>query len=101
MASKPLEDDLIAQISGGTLDETREIAEFINAHGGSVSYGDTMKDEVNEWLRAHHKEIGISRASFSKWSYEPNAYGLNNADGTAAVTGQKELMARLREVYGE
>ena len=101
MVSKPLEDDLIAQISGGTLDETREIAEFINAHGGSVSYGDTMKDGVNEWLRAHHKEIGISRASFSKWSYEPNVYGMKDADGNTTIAGQSELMERLREIYGE
>ena len=101
MEKEILEDSAVEQISGGSLEETREIAEFINAHGGTISYGDTIKDEVNEWLRAHHTEIGITRSSFSKWSYVENVYGLKDASGNSVTVGQKELMERLREVFGD
>ena len=101
MEKEQLDDAVIDQISGGSLEETREIAEFINAHGGTISYGDTMRAEVNEWLREHCKEIGISRASFTDWHHTENAYGLRDENRNIVVCGQKELMARLRSVYGE
>ena len=39
---KTMDDEKLEDVSGGYYFETKEVADFINAHGGHVRYDDNM-----------------------------------------------------------
>ena len=99
---KKVNEEELNQVSGGYVYEIRELAEFINAHGGNISYGNNMSLEVSKWLQSHHKELGIGLARYTFNASDPNVYRFWDETHRKTVPAtHEEVMARLRAVYGE
>jgi hypothetical protein len=77
MGKEELLDDVMVDISGGTEAETRELAEYINAHGGSISCDsrEMMVYDLTLWIKNHSREIGINTIVFGGGDNTPNVYG--------------------------
>ena len=69
-----INEEKLDDVSGGYYWETKELADFINAHGGHVRYDENMAKDCVAWFREDNrwKKIGLSNAYFSMNKYEPN-----------------------------
>lgn len=106
MEKEALLDDVMVDISGGTEAETRELAEYINAHGGSISCGshEMMVHDLTMWIKNHSREIGINNIVFGGGENTPNVYGERVSKNHHIMIknyDHSEMMARLKKMYGD
>ena len=72
---KTMDDEKLEDVSGGYRFETKEVADFINAHGGHVRYDDNMAKDCLEWFRENDrwKMVGLCEADFTMNYYQANS----------------------------
>lgn len=102
MERQTLNDEQLHSVSGGTIEETNEIYDFIQAHDpqGYVR----LLGELRGDLSAYFQSVGIDAHYIYARSGNPNVYGAEYdadaiANGTLKTYSHEQIMAMLKNRF--